>query len=181
VLGFINHASMGVYRQSIDQFLAGETARPDITAHPRWTRLKYGFGLNVEQEVAKDVSVFARVGWNDGKTESYAYTEVDNTIAFGTSVRGTRWNRSHDRAGVAFVSNGLSDDHREYLALGGMGFILGDGGLSYSRETIVESYYRLHAWRGIYLGPGFQYVASPGYNRDRGPVVVPGFRLHFEL
>lgn len=109
-------------------------------------------GLNAEQEVARDISVFARLGWNDGKTESFAYTEVDQTVFFGASARGTRWGKAHDRAGIAFVSNGLSSDHREYLSLGGVGFILGDGRLTYGRETIMEGYYRLHAWRGIHLG-----------------------------
>jgi len=36
----------------------------------------------------------------------------------------------------------------------------------------VESYYRLHLWRGIYMGPGLQYIANPGYNRVRGPVIA---------
>jgi high affinity Mn2+ porin len=172
---------MGIYRDAIDAFQAGRTNRPDITAHPRWNQLKYGFGLNLEQEIANDVEVFLRVGWNDGKTESFAYTEVDRTVAFGMSVRGTRWGRSHDRTGLAFVSNGLSDYHREYLALGGTGFLLGDGALTYGRENIIEGYYRFHLWRGVYFGPQLQYIANPGYNRDRGPVVVPGARLHFEL
>ena len=26
-----------------------------------------------------------------------------------------------------------------------------------------------------------QYMVNPGYNRDRGPVIVPGFRLHLEF
>lgn len=181
VLGYLNHANMGLYRQAIEQFQSGLTSVPDITAHPRWSRVKYGYGLNLEQELARDVTAYARYGWNDGKTESFAYTEVDNTIAFGVTVRGTRWSRSHDRAGVAFVNNGISSDHREYLALGGVGFLLGDGGLNYGRERIEEGYYRMHLWRGIYAGPDIQYVQDPGYNRDRGPVIVPGFRLHIEI
>lgn len=181
LLGYVNHANMGVYRQAIDQFHAGLTSVPDITAHPRWTRVKYGFGLNVEQGLVRGISAYVRYGWNDGKTESFAYTEVDNAIAVGVTARGTRWNRPRDRTGVAFVSNGISPDHREYLALGGLGFILGDGRLSYSREQIFEGYYRLHIWRGISAGPDFQYVENPGYNQDRGPVFVPGFRLHFEF
>ncbi len=181
VLGYVNHANMGIYRQAIDQFRSGETQVPDITAHPRWTESKYGIGLNFEQELTKDVAAFGRYGWNNGRTESFAYTEVDNTVSLGISVRGTRWGRPLDRTAAAFVSNGISDVHREYLALGGQGFLLGDGTLTYGRESILESYYRLHVWRGVYIGPGLQYIANPGYNRDRGPVVVPGFRVHLEL
>lgn len=181
IMGYVNHANMGIYQHAIDQFRAGETAIPDITAHPRWVQKKYGFGLNFEQEIADDVALFGRYGWNDGKTESFVYTEADNTASVGISIRGRRWSRMQDRAAAAFVSNGLSTVHREYLALGGQGFLLGDGNLNYARETILETYYRLHVWRGVYLGPDLQYIVNPGYNRDRGPVVVPGFRLHLEL
>jgi len=59
--------------------------------------------------------------------------------------------------------------------------LLGDGGLRYGRENILESYYTLHVWRGIYLAPGAQHINDPGYNRDRGPVVVPSFRAHVEF
>jgi hypothetical protein len=181
VLGYVNHANMGIYQHAIEQFRAGETAVPDITSHPRWVQEKYGFGLNFEQEIADNIALFGRYGWNDGKTESFAYTEVDSTASIGISIRGSRWSRMQDGAAVTFVSNGLSTVHREYLALGGQGFLLGDGNLSYARETILETYYRLHVWRGVYLGPDLQYIVNPGYNRDRGPVVVPGFRLHLEL
>ena len=86
-----------------------------------------------------------------------------------------------DRIGLATVTNGLSQDHREYLALGGLGFLLGDGALNYGREKIVESYYNLHIWRGAYVAALLQYISNPGYNRDRGPVIVPGTRLHFDF
>ena len=79
------------------------------------------------------------------------------------------------------VSNAISRDHQRYLADGGLGFLLGDGRLNYGRENIVESYYTAHVWRGIYVAPGLQYIVNPGYNRDRGPVLVPSFRLHVEF
>jgi hypothetical protein len=93
-------------------------------------------------------------------------------------LSGRRWNRRHDRLGVAFASNGISGDHRRYLALGGKGFIIGDGALTYGREKILESYYTGHLWKGLYASPG---VPNPAYNEDRGPVLIPTFRLHVEL
>ncbi|MGH9676448.1 MAG: carbohydrate porin, partial [Candidatus Acidiferrum sp.] len=83
--------------------------------------------------------------------------------------------------GLAFVSNGISAIHAQYLALGGKGFLLGDGSLRYGREYILESYYNVHVWRGIFTSPLLQYIHNPGYNRDRGPVVVPGWRLHVDF
>src|SRR6266850_429836 len=130
-LAFVNHANMGSYREAVDHFLAGLTPKPDITAHPLRTSLKYGFGVNFEQPLNSWLGIFG--------------------------------------------------DHQEYLKLGGTGFLLGDGRLTYGRENIVESYYTLHAWRGIYPSLGVQHINNPGYNRDRGPVLVPTFRLHIEL
>jgi carbohydrate-selective porin OprB len=186
LLTFVNHANMGSYRQAVNSYLASqgtanpETA-PDITAHPLQTTVKYGFGLNFEQPLNDWIGAFGRWGWNEGQHESYAYTEVDETALVGLGGNGKRWNRSADRAGIAFVSNGISRDHQEYLKLGGLGFLLGDGRLNYGRENIAEMYYTLHLWRGVYPSFDFQYVDHPGYNRDRGPVLVPGLRLHLEF
>jgi carbohydrate-selective porin OprB len=79
------------------------------------------------------------------------------------------------------VSSGLSDDHRRYLALGGKGFLLGDGRLRYGRETLVEAYYTARLHRGTFVAADLQLVARPGYNQDRGPITVGSLRLHLEL
>ena len=181
VLGFSNQANMGRYDVAISNFQGGLTSTPDITAHPLQTTTKYGFGVNFEQPINDWAGVFGRWGWNEGQHESYAYTEVDETIQFGAGARGRGWGRKFDRAGVAFVSNGISRDHQQYLALGGVGFLLGDGKLDYAREDILETYYTAHVWRGIFTSLNVQYVSHPGYNRARGPVFVPGLRLHLEF
>jgi len=181
IIGFTNHANMGIYRQAITQFDAGLVPVPEITNHPWHITLKYGFGINVEQNLSPNFVAFARWGWDNGRTESFAYTEVDSTFLEGLGVYGAKWHRKQDRAGIAFVSNGICKDHQTYLAQGGLGFLLGDGGLNYGRENILETYYTAHLWRGIYVSPGVQHINNPGYNRDRGPVTVPSFRLHLEF
>jgi high affinity Mn2+ porin len=181
LLTFVNHANMGSYREATDNFQAGLTPVPEITAHPLQTTIKYGFGVNFEQPLNDWMGVFGRWGWNEGRHESYAYTEVDQTFQIGAGGNGKPWRRKFDRAGVVFVSNGISRDHQVYLALGGSGFLLGDGRLNYGRENVVESYYTLHVWRGIYPSFGVQHINNPGYNRDRGPLVVPTLRLHLEF
>jgi high affinity Mn2+ porin len=180
-LSFVNHANMGSYRETIDNFLAGKTAKLDITGHPLQTTIKYGFGVNFEQPLNGWMGVFGRWGWDEGRHESFAYTEVDQTVEIGAGGNGKAWHRKFDRAGLVFVSNGISRDHQQYLALGGLGFLLGDGRLNYGRENIVETYYTFHMWRGIYPAFGVQHINNPGYNRDRGPVVVPTLRLHLEF
>jgi high affinity Mn2+ porin len=181
LLAYTNYANMGIYRQAVAQFGEHLVPRPEITNHPWHITRKYGFGINVEQNLTRNLAVFGRFGWNNGKTESFAYTEVDQTFAGGLGAKGEIWHRRHDRAGIAFVTNGICKDHQIYLADGGLGFLLGDGRLNYGRENILETYYTAHVWRGIYLAPGLQYIVNPGYNRDRGPALVPGFRVHLEF
>jgi high affinity Mn2+ porin len=185
LLAYTNYANMGIYRTAVQEF-EDHTAPtpeliPEITNHPWHITRKYGFGFNFEQNLLPNLTAFARVGWDNGKTESFAYTEVDQTVAWGLGANGAWWHRKQDRAGIALVSNAIKKDHQNYLADGGLGFLLGDGALNYGRENIVESYYTVHAWRGIYLAPGLQHIVNPGYNRDRGPVLVPSFRAHVEF
>ena len=181
LLGFTNYANMGIYRDAVAQFRAGLVSVPDITRHPWHITRKYGFGLNIEQNLTQYVTAFGRFSWDNGKTESFAYTEVDQTFAGGMTANGSLWHRRFDRAGLAFLTNAIAKDHQIYLADGGLGFLLGDGQLNYGREKIVETFYTGHVWRGIYVAPGLQHINNPGYNRDRGPVLVPSFRLHVEF
>jgi len=200
LLGYLNHAAMGSYAKAIND-AEGLGLAPDITASRQNGRLKGGFGINEFQELGPSFRVFFRIGWNDGQNESFAYTEVDNTFAIGGDVRGTHWRRPDDRVGVAFVSNGISTVHADYLRHGGIGFLLGDGPgcdpdpitgknicgpvagsyLTYARETIVEQYYNFHVWWGAFLAEDVQLVANPGYNSDRGPVWVFSVRGHLEF
>lgn len=181
LLAFTNYANMGIYRQAVAQFEEGFVPTPDITNHPWHITRKHGFGLNLEQHLTRHLAAFGRFGWNNGKTESFAYTEIDQTFAGGLGAYGSLWHRRFDRAGIALVRNGISRDHQLYLRDGGDGFLIGDGKLNYGRENIVESYYTAHLWRGFYVAPGLQHVENPGYNRDRGPVLVPTLRVHLEF
>jgi high affinity Mn2+ porin len=181
LLAYTNCANMGIYRDAVAQFEQGVVSSPDITHHPWHITRKYGFGINVQQKLTHALTAFGRFGWDNGKTESFAYTEVDQTLAGGVGANGAWWHRRQDRAGLAWVSNAVAKDHQNYLAQGGLGFLLGDGALRYGRENILETYYTAHLWRGIYLAPGVQHINHPGYNRDRGPVVVPSLRLHLEF
>lgn len=181
ILGFANHAHMGVYRDAVKAYLSGKDPKPDISAHARFGSVKYGFGLNAEQEITPNLRVFVRTGWNEGQHESYAYTEVDQTVAAGASLSGESFSRPKDKIGIAFVSNAIKHDHQEYLRYGGLGFLLGDGNLNYGRENILESYYNLHAWRGIFYALNMQFIEHPGYNQDRGPILVEGVRMHVDF
>ncbi len=181
LLGFVNRANMGDYRQQNQAFLAGLTTRPIITAHSFTDSEKYGVGLNFEQEVSQNARVFGRFGWNEGQHESFAYTEVDQTFSTGGDFAMRRFNRPSDKLGLAFVTNAIKKDHQAYLALGGEGFLLGDGKLSYAREDILEGYYNLHTWKGVYYALDGQFIEHPGYNQARGPVLVESVRMHVDF
>ncbi|MGA7925467.1 MAG: carbohydrate porin [Candidatus Sulfotelmatobacter sp.] len=181
LLSYLNHADMGNYQEAIADYLDGETPTPNIISTRRQGRHKYGFELNFEQQIVSNVAVFGRLGWSDGHNESFAYTEDDRTLELGAFSKGNAWHRRNDRAGVAFVANGIVAAHQEYLALGGLGFILGDGGLTYGPEKIFEGFYTAHVWRGIFVAFDLQPINNPGYNMVRGPVTAGGLRLHVDF
>jgi high affinity Mn2+ porin len=142
---------------------------------------KFGLGLNIDQELTDDLGFFTRAGWNDGKYVSWAFTEIDNSVNAGLSMKGSAWKRPEDVWALAMVSNGLSSGHRDFLAAGGYGFIIGDGRLTYGREFILETYYNILLSDHFWLTFDYQFVNRPGYNRDRGPVHVFGIRGHIAL
>ena len=181
LLFYANRAHMGTYREAVQAYLNGTDATPNILAHEHSGALKYGFGYNTEQELTANLRVFGRFGWNEGQHESYVYTEVDQTVEAGADYAGNRWRRPQDKVAIAVVSNAIKRDHQNYLRLGGLGFLLGDGNLNYGRENIAESYYTWHAWKGLFYSVDVQHIDDPGYNRDRGPVWVGAVRTHVDF
>jgi carbohydrate-selective porin OprB len=169
---------MGSYEEAMTLARATSTT-PDVHANESPGRIKYGFGINLEQPLADngETGLFARLGWSDGHTSTWSYTEVDQQVSAGLQVSGAHWDRSQDRFGIAYAIQGLSVPHREYLAAGGIGMLVGDGKLNYGLEQILEMYYRIQLGRYVQITPDFQYIQNPGYNRDRGPVEVYGLRV----
>jgi high affinity Mn2+ porin len=179
LLGYLNHTNSGTYAEALR--LAEQTATvPDVTATRRNGTLKWGMALNLEQEITRDIGAFGRLGWNDGKTESFAFTAIDRLVQAGVSVTGIRWRRRNDVAATAITVSGLSRIHADYLAHGGLDFLIGDGRLRYGTEQVWESYYSARLFRGFFTTIDVQFIANPAYNRDRGPVEVLSLRLHAE-
>jgi hypothetical protein len=179
-LAFVNHASMGNYPEAVSAYLSGHDARPDLSAHIQPGQTSYGFGLNGEQGVNDYLRLFGRFGWNQGSREAFQFAEADHTVAIGADFDGRKWRRPGHRVGIAMAVNGLAAVHRQYLELGGVSYLLGDNGLQYGREQILETYYNLRLLHGVYAAFDVQRVWNPGYNRNRGPVLIYGIRLHLE-
>jgi high affinity Mn2+ porin len=177
LLGYLNLAHMGNYREAIAN--PGPSG-PDITLSRTYSA-KYGFGISAEQAINADLGIWARAGWNDGQTESWAFTEVDDMGSLGISLKGTKWGRPDDVVGLAGAVAGLSDAHKDYLAAGGVGFIIGDGKLSYAPEEVLETYYNCKIADHVFVTPDFQFINNPAYNSDRGPVAILSLRVHIEF
>ena len=175
LLLFLNQARMGSYQQVLDNPGAYNN---DVAATRADGRTKYGFAVSVEQEVTSTLGAFLRLSANDGANESWAFTEIDRSIALGVVQNGALWFRPRDEAGIAFVANGLSPVHRRYLERGGYGFIIGDGALNFAPELISDIYYKARLADYVSLSAIYQPILNPGYNSDRGPVHVFTGRLH---
>ncbi|MFC0240341.1 carbohydrate porin [Rhodopseudomonas telluris] len=175
-LGFINSVYSGSYRETLDNPLLNL----DIS-QTRKGRIKYGYTFNLEQAVTEDVGVFGRWSWNDGRNEIMSFTDIDDSFSGGVSIRGLRWGRPDDVIGIAGATNGLSRDHRDFLAAGGLGPLIGDGRLNYRRENILEAYYAYAVTPAWTATADYQFIANPAFNADRGPVSVFSGRLHGEF
>ena len=171
---FYTIANMGNYNES----LTLNPASPDLFATEKKGNTKYGFGVNTEQAINDCMGAFLRASWNDGRNETWAFTEIDRSVSMGITSNGSHWNRPNDHLGMAFVTSGLSEPHRRYLQAGGKGFELGDGNLSYAWENLAEIYYSMELIKSLYISGSYQFILNPGYNTDRGPVNVFSVRAH---
>jgi len=179
LLGYQNHANAGTYADAVRQAeTSGEV--PDVTATRRDGTRKYGFGANAEQAISDEIGVFGRLGWNDGKTESFAFTAIDRLASGGISITGNRWHRPGDTVATELTVGGIAGVHALYLARGGRDFLIGDGRLRYAPEIIAETYYSARLLPWLFASIDLQHVTNPAYNQDRGPVWIPSLRLHVE-
>jgi len=175
LLAYNERARMGNYEQTLDNPRLGENIALDAAY-----RVKYGFGINQEQEIRKNLGAFARLGWSDGKNQTWEFTDVDRTATAGLSLKGAKWRRPEDTVGLAVVVNGISAAHRQFLAAGGLGITVGDGALDYRSERFAETYYNWRIAKHFQLTLDYQFAQNPAYNHARGPVDLFALRLHTE-
>ena len=179
LLGFLNRGRMANYRDATAYGLAQGTA-PDVVPVRRY-QSRPGIALNLEHRISIDLGAFARASVNDGTKEAYEFTEINKSFSGGLSLKGTFWGRADDTLAIAGVVNGLSSAARAYFAAGGIGILIGDGGLNYGAEKIVEVSYAAFLTPHLALSLDYQHVTNPAYNRDRGPVSIYGLRAHADF
>lgn len=182
LLAYRNSVRTGSYANAMASpgFAADNAAGIPATGTVRQEAVKYGAGYNVEQAIAEDIGLFSRAMWQDGRYETFAFTEADRSFELGTALGGRRWSRERDGAGLAYMRNALSGAFRQYLAAGGLGYFIGDGRLNYADEQIVEAYYSIGIVPDVSLTADYQYIRNPAYNADRGPLAIAGVRLHWQ-
>ena len=187
-LAFYNTAFMGSYSapniintpdSESPSYLTNDYS---IVGSRQYGRSKYGFGINIEQALSDNVGVFAKASYNDGKNETWCFTEIDRAFSIGALITGNKWQRQNDMIGVAYCISGLSKEHAQYLANGGLGFIIGDGKLNYSNEHLFETFYSASLLNGRFTpSVVYQFILNPAYNKDRGPINVFSIRLHISI
>jgi high affinity Mn2+ porin len=178
LLGYLESARMGSYRAAVENFPAGA---PDI-ASTRRDRFTYGFELNVEQEISKDLGAFLRLGFRDPNYEVYQFADASKSLEVGLSLKGTTWRRPNDTVGLAEMLDGLGHAQRVFFNDGGLGILIGDGKLPhYALENVVETYYNAELFKGVNLTFDYQLAFNPGYNSDRGPINIFSARLRFKF
>ncbi len=184
VLGWRNRAILASFSDAHSWLNAnpGQYTGPDALFAVRGAeKIKYGLGVNVEQALTEDAGYFLRAMQTDGRTETYAFTEVDGSLSTGVACKGEAWGRDQDGAGLAFARNFLSVERRSFLAAGGISYFIGDGALNYRPEDILEGYYSIGLSRELKLTVDYQRIQNPAYNADRGPIDIYAVRLRGEI
>jgi high affinity Mn2+ porin len=177
---FDSRGRMGLLDQAVQ--LAENTGAPVDIAAVRRYRSRLGADMSVEQQLASDLGMFARIGKAAGNVEPYEFADIDRTVAAGLSLQGSRWRRAGDTIGLAGIVNGISGAREQYLNAGGLGILVGDGRLPHpGPEEILETYYSLAVFASVHLTLDYQWVEHPAYNRDRGPVPIFAIRLHAQF
>ncbi len=171
--GFATQAAMGRFASAP---IAGGV--PDLALDRGAVRTKLGAAASVEEQVSHDVGAFVRGSVGDGKTESWSYLDVDESVAFGLTAEGRAWSRADDGVGLGFVLSAPSAAHRRYLARGGVSGTVGDGVGSYGPEAASELYYRCSITGWADLTADAQLVFHPGFDLARGPAALFGLRAH---
>ena len=179
LLVFANRGGMARYTDA-NRFAYATNSTPDVALvrKPAW---RSGAAINIEQELSSNIGVFIRGSLNDGSKEAYEFTEINRSIAAGVVIKGEYWERPSDTVGIAVVKNSLSSQARDYFSRGGIGILIGDGGLTYGAENIVEAYYSIRLAKQISLSLDLQHANNPAYNQSRGPVQLYALRLHAEF
>jgi high affinity Mn2+ porin len=190
LLAYVNRGFMGSYIDAVSLAVNSRTSAncptlasssPASTSCVRQFASQGGIALNLEQELSRSTGFFARLSANQGKKETYDFTEINQSLAAGLVFQGSSWGRGGDTVGTAGVVNALTADARKYFSAGGVGILIGDGWQNYGQEMISETYYNARLSNHITSSLDFQYVVNPAYNRDRGPVSILGIRLHLEF
>ncbi|HXB43956.1 MAG TPA: carbohydrate porin [Puia sp.] len=187
-LSWLDEADFASYKVATAMLLAnppgpniGQGSGITIPDSARAFRHKYGFGLNLQQEVSKNVGLFSRVGWTDGHCDTWTFTDADWSASLGVSIRGEGWHRPSDTWGIAVIMSGASHDNQQFLKAGGTDMLDGDGALNYNPEKVLETYYDFQIWKTIHASLDYQFITHPAFNRDRSPVSIFGVRLHWEF
>jgi len=180
--GWMHETYAANYQQALNLMASTPgLAATDAAATVRQGQAMFGYYVNLQQEIADDIGAFARWSWNDGQSETSAFTDISSSLSGGVSIRGARWGRADDIVGIAGAINFPSPQLASFLSQGGLGVLVGDGQLSYAPEQVAETYYAFQVSKGVVATADYQLIVNPAYNAARGPVNVFSGRLRLSF
>lgn len=177
LLGFYNRYQGGDFRHYITDATTHE-AHFDSIAHDA---TKLGGGIDIHYRLTNNSGFFWRYSYNDGLYEDFGYTQCSQSINAGILLKLKIIGRPKDKIGVSGSYNTISYLQQQYLQDGGVGFMTGDGDLSYAPESTFEVFYAVNFLNHIYLTADYQYIVNIAYNSQRGNAHFLGARLNLVL
>ncbi|MCM8624564.1 carbohydrate porin [Accumulibacter sp.] len=116
----------------------------------------------------RDLAVFARYGFTDGRTDAINYS-----LSVGLNLRGPLAGRDKDSVGLAMTRGHVDSQGREQIAADALTPVSG------TAETAIELTYRAQIVPGFSFQPVVQRIVNPGLYLPNS--TVAGARLQFAL
>jgi high affinity Mn2+ porin len=125
----------------------------------------WGLGLSLDQAVTPNVTLFARVGYQDQEIYEFGWA-----WSVGAEVKGGYWGRDDDAIGIAYGMAMISNDYQDFKKIV-------DAEPWFTKdESHLELYYRFQLNDHISLSPDLQVLWNAQGDERFDPVTVIGIR-----
>lgn len=129
----------------------------------------WGVGFSLDQAVTPNLTLFARVGYQDEEIYEFAWV-----WSAGAELRGGYWGREDDAFGIAYGMAMISDDYKAFQRFSGEPWFKKD-------ESHLELYYRFQMNDHISISPDLQVLWNAQGDDRFNPVTVLGIRGNLEF
>ena len=127
----------------------------------------YGFGLSADQEIAENLTLFARYGRQRGSVSL-----IEQAWSAGISISGKFARREGDTLGFAYGQAVIGKDWKSLDP---------ETGINSGNEHHLEIYYNIRANNHLNISPNVQWVKNPIGDKGNSRVWGGGIRAYFNL